>query len=76
MKKCKGNKANHALVITVFLQESAGDMCSTGLKSGGAVTVCREHCSTDGCNKAAGREGGGRGLIVAAMAVMLFSYKH
>ena len=46
------------------------------MKSGGAVTVCREHCSTDGCNKAAGREGGGRGLIVAAMAVMIFSYKH
>ena len=34
------------------LQEYAGDSCSTGMKEGSAVTVCRHHCMTDRCNTA------------------------
>ena len=41
------------------MQEYASDGCSTGLEEGSAVTVCRQHCSTDGCNIAPGLRGGG-----------------
>lgn len=34
------------------VQENAGDSCSTGMKGDTAVTVCRQHCRTDGCNQA------------------------
>ena len=46
------------MLLIDYLQENAGDGCSTGLKEGSAVTVCRQHCSTDGCNIAAGVTGG------------------
>ena len=49
-----------------MFQEYAGDSCSTGVKEGAAVTVCREHCREDGCNVAAEKRAEWWGLILAA----------